>query len=205
MRNKGTGRTQSALGGLVGRFTADRKKAVFALCLIVIMLVMWVRVFVKKKPHSAAAAVVSGWTADGRSAPGAEETGLQSRISFIELPKVKGRNDVLAKDFFAVKSWRDFVRGQGGKFPGTGGADVSVRDGDQEVIRKIADRLELEAIETGRVPRAFINDTLLGVGDMLHIADGVNTYEYEVIRIEQGVVFIRCGQVEITLKLSGAM
>jgi len=192
-------------GGLVGRFTADKKKAVFALCLIAIMLVMWARVFAKKKPNSASAAVLSSDVVDGRSASGAGRAAVRSRISFIELPKVEGRNDVLSKDFFTVKSWRDFVSGQGGKSSGAEGANISVREGDQEVVGKIAARLALEAIEMSAAPRAFINDELLGVGDRLQIADGVNTYECEVIGIEQAVVFIRCGQSEIELKLSDAM
>ncbi len=203
MRNKGT--DKGGPGGLVGRFTADKKKTVFALCLIAIMLVMWARVFAKKKPNSASAAVLSSDVVDGQSESDAGRADVRSRMSFIELPKVEGRNDVLSKDFFAVKSWRDFVSSQGGKSSGAEGADISVGEGDQEVVGKIADRLELEAIEMSAVPHAFINDELLGVGDRLQIADGVNTYECEVIRIEQGVVFIRCGQAEIELKLSDAM
>ena len=55
---------------------------------------------------------------------------------------------------------------------------------------------------SGESPQAFINDVLLSVGDKLPVRDGDNTYECEVIRIEENKVFIRCGQTEIQLKLA---
>jgi len=43
---------------------------------------------------------------------------------------------------------------------------------------------------------------LLSVGDKFHLKDGLDSYECEVVRIEQNLVLLRCSEVEITLKLA---
>ena len=95
----------SGAGRAFSQFAVDRKKAVFALGLIAIMVFMWVRVLTRKGPQSAAASSV----AEEIKLIGQSDT-ESLKLSFIELPKVKGRNDVLARDFFTVKNWQDFLR-----------------------------------------------------------------------------------------------
>ena len=170
--------------GLVGRFAAEKKKTVTALCLIALMVFMWARVLSRKTPKAAAAA-------PGRENVATDILGsnVELKISFIELPNVKGRNDVLTRDFFA-----------------TGGGSVGevnvVSDGNEEVVRRIAGKLELGVIDGGENPQAFINDKLLSVGDKLLVGDGIGTYECEIVGIEKTEVFIRCGEAEIQLKLA---
>ena len=120
-------------------------------------------------------------------------------LSFIELPKVKGRNDVLTRDFFAVDSWQGFMRG--GNSNGFGEVSFVSKNGSEEVVKRVAEKLKLEAIVSGQNPRAFINDKLLSVGDKLFVRDGIDMYECEVTEIEETEVFIRCGEAEITLRL----
>ena len=74
-------------------------------------------------------------------------------------------------------------------------------DNGEEYIERIAKKLKLNAIGLGENPQAFINDKLLNVGDKLPVRDGTSTYECEVIRIEENIVLIRCGETEIQLKL----
>ena len=76
------------------------------------------------------------------------------------------------------------------------------KNGSEETARWIAKKLKLEAIVLGENPRAFINDKLLSVGDKLFIRDGINTCECEVAKIEENMVFIRCGETEVTLRLT---
>jgi hypothetical protein len=156
---------------------------------------MWVRVLGKKGPQSADAAVMAQEVTDGQTKP-------ELKISFMELPKVEGRNDVLTRDFFAVGSWRDFMRGGEGKSGGIEEVSIVSRKGGEETARRIAEKLKLEAIVLGENPRAFINDKLLSVGDKLFVRDGTNTYECEVAEIEEDMVFIRCGETEVTLRLT---
>jgi len=178
-----------------GRLAINKKKAVFALCLIAVMVFMWVRVLTRKSPQSAAASSV----AEEIKLIGQSDT-ESLKLSFIELPKVEGRNDVLARDFFTVKNWQDFLR-EGKGVGDRGKVDVVSGNGNEEVARKIAEKLKLGAIVMGKNPRAFVNDKLLAVGDKMLIQDGVNIYECEIVEIEEKTVLLRCGQAEIRLKL----
>ncbi len=48
----------SGVGGLMRQLAAEKKKTVLALCLIVLMAVMWVKVLGGKGPKTAAAALI---------------------------------------------------------------------------------------------------------------------------------------------------
>ena len=182
VRNDGEGANR-----VFSRFAAEKKKGIVALCLIAVMGFMWVRVLVRKTPKSAEVAV-------GQEDVKPDTSEL--KISFIELPKVAGRNDVLTRDFFAADDWQSFMSG--------GEVSVVSRDDDEEIVKRVAEKLKLEAVGLGKNPQAFINDKLLSVGDKLLVAEGADTYECEVVGIEEKTVFIRCGQIEITLKLTQA-
>jgi len=82
--------------------------------------------------------------------------------------------------------------------------DVKVVEGygSGEIGRRIAEKLRLEAIGMGGNPRAFINDKLLSVGDKLLVRNDGVQYECEVVGIDEETVFIRCSDIEITLKLT---
>ena len=183
VRNDGKGANR-----LFSRFAAEKKKGIVALCLIALMGFMWVRVLLRKTPESAEAAVVD---------QDMKQSNSQLKISFIELPKVAGRNDALTRDFFAADDWQSFMSG--------GEVNVVSRDGDEEIVKRVAEKLKLEAIGLGKNPQAFINDKLLAVGDKLLVAEGADTYECEVVGIEEKTVFIRCGEEEITLRLTQAL
>jgi hypothetical protein len=190
LKNGGSGGNR-----LFSRLAAGKKKTVIAVCLITVMAFMWVRVLGKKGPQSADAAVMTQDVTDGQTKP-------ELKISFMELPKVEGRNDVLTRDFFAVGSWRDFMRGGEGKSGGIEEVSVVSRKGGEETARRVAEKLKLEAIVLGKNPLAIINDMRLSVGDKLFIRDGINTYECEVTEIEENMVSIRCGETEVTLRLT---
>jgi len=173
------------------RLAAEKKKSIVALCLIALMGFMWVRVLLRKTPESAEASV-----GQEEVKPGRLGSNSQLKISFIELPKVAGRNDALTRDFFAADDWQSFMSG--------GEVNVVSRNGDEEIVKRVAEKLKLEAIGLGENPQAFINDKLLSVGDKLLVAEGADTYECEVVGIEEKMVFIRCGEAEITLRLTQA-
>lgn len=179
MRNGGNGTNR-----LFSRLAAEKKKTVTALCLIAVMVFMWARVLGRKTPETAEAALKQG-----EVDPDTSESNSQLKISFIELPKVAGRNDVLTRDFFAADGWWDFLDGVGS-------------NKDEGVGRRIAEKLRLEAIVMGENPQAVINDKLLSVGDKVSVRVGGDNYECEVVGIEEETVFIRWGEIEITLKLA---
>ena len=186
--------TVNGANRLVSRLAAEKKKTVTALCLIALLIFMWVRVLGKKTPVTAAAS---------QRKENVDQDVLGSnvelKISFIELPKVPGRNDVLTRDFFAADGWRNFIGNE--KNPGN---EVSVKGGIEEDVKRAAKLLKLEAIVIGSDgnPQAFINGKLLSVGDKLIVRDGADKYEYEVVGIEENEVVMKYGEAEITLILT---
>ena len=179
----------------INHLAAEKKKAVLALCLIVLMIVMWVKMLTRTSPKAAEANLITGLMD--------VETQLESeiKISFIELPKVVGRNDVIVRDFFASNGWQEFIDGQGRKSAGIEKINI-VKDDDQEVIQKVAENLKLEAIVSSEDPLAFINDKILRASDKLFVSDGLESYECEVVEIKENMVVIRCRESKITLKMT---
>jgi len=178
----------------LARFAGEKRKAVTTACLIVVMIVMWVRVLTKNAPEVAeAAAPVKASSAEGASEKAA-------KVSFVELPKVPGRNDIITRDFFVADGWRHFVGGRR-KFADIEEVNVLSKNGSEEVIRKVAEKLRLEAISLSKDPLTCINNKVLRVGDRMLVTDGNQKYECEVAAIEENTVLIKCREAEITLKL----
>ncbi len=180
----------------INYLTLEKKKTVLALCLIVLMIFMWLKVLTRTSPKAAEAGLVAELIdVQNQSEP-------EMKISFIELPNIAGRNDLIARDFFASNGWQDFVDGQGRKSAGVEKIDIVSKDDDQEVIQKVADNLRLEAIVSSEDPLAFINDKVLRVGDKLFVGDGIESYECEVVEIKENIVVMKCRESLITLKLT---
>lgn len=180
--------------GLVNQLAAEKKKAVTALCLIGVMALMWIRVLSRKAPEAAGAEITAIQSnKDVQSNPELE-------LSFIELPKVAGRHDVITRDFFASDHWRHFIEGQR-KRRGIEEVKILSRDGNEEVIKKLIEKLKLEAILVSENPQAYINGKVIEVGGKMLISEGVNKYECDVVAIEENTVVLKCKEAEITLKL----
>lgn len=180
---------------LFERLAAEKKKSVMAVCLITLMTLLWGRVLTKQSPQTA------------ESAPIADQLNLEdqssrkSQISYIELPRIAGRHDVIARDFFASNSWRSFVGGKGRNLASVEEVNIISRDVSEEVIRKVAEKLKLGAVMLSNTPLAFINDKVRKVGDTVLINDGVDKYECEVVEIRENTVVMKCREAEIRLKL----
>ena len=78
----------NAANRLISKLAAEKKKTIIALGLIAVMVFMWVRVLGKKTAASAQASPRLPEAA-------ANQPNSQSKMSFIELPKIQGRNDIL--------------------------------------------------------------------------------------------------------------
>ena len=191
MRNNGQGGNR-----FFNHLVAEKKKAVLALCLITLMAFMWIKVLTRTSPQAADAGLIAElMNVETQSEP-------ELKISFIELPQVAGRNDVITRDFFASDGWYDFVDGHERESVGVEEVDIVSKNDDQEVIRKVADNLKLEAIVSSDDPLDFINDKVLRVGDKLFVGDGIDRYECEVVEIKENTVVLRCRESRITLKLT---
>ena len=188
--------SNNTLNMLMSRLAAEKTRSITAICLIAVMVFMWVRVLGGKTPKSAEAAL----TAQDASSDASKSV----RISFIELPKIEGRNDVLTRDFFTVDNWQAFLNG-GKNLISIEEANAVAKNDGEEAVKRVAAKLKLEAIGLGENPQAFINDKLLSVGDKLSVKDGDNTYECIVIGIEENKVSVKFGEAQITLKLTQAV
>ena len=185
--------------GMLRPLAAEKKKAVAALCLIAVMAIMWIRVLSNKAPETAEAAlIVEQLNVEDKSEQ-------QLNVSFIRLPQVAGRNDVITRDFFSLNDWRHFGSKQERNLAVIEEVNIVSKNGNEEVIRKVAEKLKLEAIVVlSNKPRAFINNKVMSMGDKVLIRDGIDTYECEVIEIEEkeNIVVIKCREAEVTLKLT---
>jgi hypothetical protein len=181
--------------GLFRPLTVEKKKTVAAACLVIVMAILWIRVLTNNGPETAEAVTTVEQS-------NIEDTSAENlNISFVKLPQVTGRNDVITRDFFASNDWRYFK----GEKKRNLAVIEEVKNGNEEVIRKVAEKLKLEAIVVlSNKPRAFINNKVISVGDKVLIRDGTNTYECEVIEIreKENIVVIKCGEAEVTLKLT---
>lgn len=179
---------------LLGRLVSEKKKSMIALGLIAVMVFMWIKVFVKNEPEAAQAVVPV------EDLKGGSKSKLE--ILFKELPEVSGRNDVITGDFFDSDSWNTFIDVE------TNSVDideVDVNSGvSEELAIRIGEKLRLQAIVMGDTPQAFINGKLLSVGDKLLVSNNGIPYECEVVEIDKERVFLRCGKIQITLKLTQA-
>ncbi len=178
------------------QLAAEKKKSITALCLVAVMAFMWVRVLFRRTPQAAAAATMTKeMNVEGKSNP-------DLKISYIELPEVAGRNDVITRDFFASDGWQDFVDREAENLVGIEEVNIVSKGGNEEGVRRVAEQLKLGAIVLSNNPQAFINDKLLSVGDKLPVGEGVDRYECEVVEIKRNTVVVRCREAEITLKLT---
>jgi hypothetical protein len=177
------GRSSAGSRGLLAQLRAGKKKPLFAVALLVIMAVMWLRVFGDKGPE----------TADARQPAETEPANgkIEIEIAYVDLPKIPGRNDCISRDFFALDS------SLGNR------TEVEMVQGDDtnSIVRTLTKQIWLEAIDLGE-KKAFINDRLYGVGDRMLIKDGSDEYDCEIVSIEENTVLIRCQQTEIKVKLA---
>lgn len=171
----------------------NKKKAIVAAGLLLVMAFMWIKVFSGKKNVQAA-----------KAASQQEQTQEQPEfeISYITMPNISGRNDNLSRDIFDCDQWSGF-KVKGGKRVGTGFDIKQDGNGSQmaKTVKRVAEGLRLEAILGGDLPQAFINSKLLSVGQRLVIPYKGQPYEFEVIRISENEVELRCYDLIVTKKI----
>ena len=187
-----------AANKIVSQLAAKKKKTILAVCLIVLMLFMWIKVLAKKGPGVAAA--VEMGTQAGQDGPISQDVD----VSFVKLPEIDGRNDSISRDFFNSNGWKNFTNSNSDVVVMK---EVNVTPGDdtEKVIGRIAENLKLEAFIMGTNPRAYINDRIMSVGDVFPVRDETDVYECEVVLIENDSVVIKCKNAEVTLKLKKIM
>lgn len=184
------------------RLAADKKKAVTAICLVGVMALMWGRLLLKKGPENALAGAGAGGTVN------VQQEDQELTVSYVELPETLGRNDVITRDFFSPAGWRGFgIGAEVEDMTDRNAREVVSHSGSEAIVAAIRSGLELQAtrVVEREQPQAYINYKLVEPGDILKIGSGDGTYECEVAEIEENRVSVRCGEVEVVLKLEGAL
>ena len=198
MKTKTAKKSDNALSKLFNHLATEKKKTIMALCLLGLMGIMWARLLGRKTPQTAGAI-----TAQNQSNATMTALRPEMEVSFVDLPKIAGRNDVLTRDIFNAGGWKDFVRDiEGAKLVGVDDPNMGLQDGTEEVIKRVAEKLRLETILFGENRQAYVNGKLLSVGDKVPVKSGAETYECEVTGIGEKAVFLRCGEAKITLRLA---
>ena len=180
---------------IVTQLVVERKKVVIALCLVSIMILMWARVIMKKAPKAAGAAQKT----DQNDVENGSDSGVD--VTFIELPRIEGRHDVINRDFFASNGWKDFYSNDNKNSNDNIEVNVVSASDIEEIERIVKEKLKLEAVGLGGSPRALINDKMLSIGEKISILDRNKEYECEVVEIKADSVVISCLETEVTLKI----
>jgi hypothetical protein len=177
---------------ILASLTVERKKLAIAVLLVSVMVVMWVRVLAKKNQSELNGAMLAPQTATAEQA--------QPKIKAAELPQVKGRNDVLARDIFAGDKWE----GSGAAANGATQRHVarkSVHENLSDMIETIGKELELEAIFSGKNPQASVSGMLVVPAGRLTVNHEGDQYEFKVLAINDNEVVLECKGVQVKLSL----
>lgn len=186
------------VSGLISRSTFKRPRVITAVVLITVMAFMWIKVLLnhRAEKNEAGAAVA-------RAAAEAQDVGQQKeqqvKISFLPLPVVPGRNDVLTHDIFTADRWKAFPAGNRAK---TGTSAEEIDRDDAGYINKIAETITLEAVITGPSPEAFIEDKLVSVGHKLPVRYNDRIYEFTVTEIHEMKVVLKWNDFTVDVKMS---
>ena len=189
----------------LSKLPASKGKVVIAVVLIAVMALMWAKVFFNKGPATANAQATE--TIEQLQQELQQQNQPQVNISFVDLPYIKGKNDVLKRDVFKIENIAAFPWSQP---PEKGNVEVDNNDdssqkSDERIIREIADKLTVEAISTDKngVPyEVFIQNKVLKVGSILPVKYKGSLYEFNVIEIQKSKVVLGWNECTVTLKMS---
>jgi hypothetical protein len=179
---------------MLRRLKAEKKKAAIATLLIAIMAIMWIRLLTKKSDAGSGAMLAV-------QAATAQETQPKSKFTFIELPHVKGRNDILTRDIFAASKWE----GLGAQANGERTSAQKPRSDHEQLdytIEMIGKELKLEAIFSGKNPQASVCGTLVAPGGGLVVKHEGEKHEFKVVTISENEVVLECKGVRVKLSMA---
>ena len=119
------------------RVDCGKKKNGRSFSVIGVMVLMWARVLLKNNQVSAETLIVPAQTA------ASEVIKPKIKLNYIELPRIKGRNDVMSRDIFAGKKWETMGAAANGiaKFKHNENANEDL----ENTIEMIGKELKLEA------------------------------------------------------------
>jgi hypothetical protein len=177
------------------RLGTEKKKIAVAALLISIMAVMWAHILTKKTESPV------GGTSIALKTVAAEEIRPKIKMTYVELPKVKGRNDVLSRDMFAGSRWE----GLGAEANGSQRAIAKVKNDNEKlsdtINEMVGKELKLEAIFSGKNPQASVGGVLVSPGGKLAVNHEGEKYEFKALAINENEVILECKGVQVKLSM----
>jgi hypothetical protein len=181
---------------MISQLTAEKKKIVIAAALIGIMAIMWVRVLAKKSESPAGTVPLATQTA------AAEEMPAKIQITYVELPQIKGRNDMLTRDIFSGSKWE----GLGAEANGAQRPKERIKSGNEKlsdtITEMIGKELKLEAILSGKNPQAYVGGMLVSPGGKLTVKHEGEKYEFKAVEMNDNEVVLECKGVQVKLSMT---
>ena len=182
---------------------SEKKKIIVAVCLVLLMGLMWFRMLTKKAPEAAEAIEL---TPEMKQAAGNVAEAV-AEIVFVQLPIELGRNDLIKRDFFNADNWNLFAKDKQrwqGLSKNKDGQRITQSEvgGFEQRVKNVAGRINLQAIGTGLTPQVFMNDSLLSIGESIVVQDGENNFTFKIVKILKDAVVLNSGGIVVTRKLS---
>jgi hypothetical protein len=164
---------------------AVQKNKIITICLLVLVMgFMWFKVLTGKNDIPASAKASSSQTK-------VEEI-KEPQITYIQLPFIKGRNDIISRDIFSDIEFTGF---------NSSGSNPVISENGENDIQNAAKELKLDAILSGDDPEAFINDKLVKKDEIIKVEKNKKIYEFVVVNISRNTVELRCSQTVVALTL----
>jgi hypothetical protein len=176
------------------RLTAERKKVAVALLLIGVMVLMWARVLIKKNTASAQNVTLAPQTVP------AETLQPKMRITYIQLPDIKGRTDTLSRDIFASNKWEAMGATANGKTQ-TREKHKNANEDLKNTIETIGNELKLEAVFSGKNPQASVGGMLVSLQGKLTVKYEGDQYEFKAVAINDNEVVLECKGIQVKLSM----
>ncbi|NIA17028.1 MAG: hypothetical protein GWO86_01640, partial [Planctomycetes bacterium] len=142
----------NAQKAMAAGMTAEKKKAVIALGLMVLMATLWLKNIMKKNAIQEAQAL--SLAQQNSNVP------KEAKFSYVSLPQDENRHSALTRDVFAANRWKGFrLEGESWGEHLSGGDNQGI-DGIEQVVKKI----DFGAIVIGAGRKAFIEGNMLRAG-----------------------------------------
>ena len=179
----------NAQKAMAAGMTAEKKKAVIALGLMVLMATLWLKNIMKKNAIQEAQAL--SLAQQNSNVP------KEAKFSYVSLPQDENRHSALTRDVFAANRWKGFrLEGESWGEHLSGGDNQGI-DGIEQVVKKI----DFGAIVIGAGRKAFIEGNMLRAGAKFTFKYKHQSYEFKVLKIHDDKVELQYDDTVLIKKI----
>ena len=130
---------------------------------------------------------------------------VEKKLVYIDMPVIKGRNDVLTRDIFTTTNWGVFKPVEGVVISkGGGDPDIGRRTITADDITKLESLIKLDGIiasDDSAMPEAFIDSKLVSIGSKVAVEYNNRLLELVVTEIHKSRVVLRWEKFMLNVKM----